>query len=105
GLQARRARSSNRPPIIVPIDHEVTMRSLAKVASLAALVLVTPVTAKSGTVEGVGIGAGVGAIVLGPVGAVVGGVVGYKVGGPNIVSRRYRSCWRDDRGYRHCGRR
>jgi len=81
------------------------MRSLATAAALAALLSVSPITAKAGTIEGVGIGAGVGAVVLGPVGAVVGGVVGYKVGGPNLVHRRYRSCWRDDRGYRHCGRR
>ena len=26
----------------------------------------------------------------------------YKVGGPNIVTRPYRRCWRDDWGYRHC---
>jgi hypothetical protein len=31
--------------------------------------------------------------------------VGYKVGGPNLVNRRYRSCWRDTYGYRHCRRR
>jgi hypothetical protein len=32
--------------------------------------------------------------------------VGYNVGGPDIVTRdRYRECWRDDRGRRHCVRR
>jgi outer membrane lipoprotein SlyB len=56
-------------------------------------------------VEGVGIGAGVGAIVAGPVGAVVGGVVGYKVGGPNIISKPRYVCWRNDDGKRICRRR
>jgi hypothetical protein len=66
------------------------MHSAWKVGAVAtALILALLVDhreAAAGKVEGVGIGAGVGAIVAGPVGAVVGGVVGYKVGGPNIVS-------------------
>jgi hypothetical protein len=70
------------------------MRTVWKIAPLAAVLSAVPLLANAGKVEGVGIGAGVGAIVAGPVGAVVGGVVGYKVGGPNIVGRRYRSCWR-----------
>jgi outer membrane lipoprotein SlyB len=61
------------------------------------------VVAEAGKTEGVAIGAGAGAIVAGPVGAVVGGVVGYNVGGPNIVTKP-RTCWRDDRGRRHCRR-
>ena len=81
------------------------MRTAWKVANIMAPLFVAPLAAEAGKVEGVGIGAGVGAVVAGPVGAVVGGVVGYKVGGPNIVHRRYRSCWHDDRGYRHCSRR
>jgi len=81
------------------------MRTVWKIAPLAAALWVAPLEANAGKVEGVGIGAGVGAVVAGPVGAVVGGVVGYKVGGPNIVNRRYRSCWHDERGYRHCRRR
>ena len=60
--------------------------------------------AQAGKVEGVGIGAGAGAIVAGPVGAVVGGVIGYKVGGPNLLPRRY-TCWRDENGRRRCRRR
>jgi len=67
---------------------------------------IAPFVAEAGKVEGVGIGAGVGAVIAGPAGAVVGGVVGYNVGGPNIITgKRYRSCWRDDRGRRHCARR
>ena len=81
------------------------MRTVWKIAPLAAALWAAPLEANAGKVEGVGIGAGVGAIVAGPVGAVAGGVVGYKVGGPNIISRRYRSCWRDEGGYRHCRRR
>lgn len=50
---------------------------------------------------GVAIGAGTGAIVAGPPGAVVGGVIGGVVGGPR-VTRRYKQCWYDRGGYRHC---
>jgi len=46
---------------------------------------------------GVAIGAGTGAVVAGPPGAVIGGVVG----GPRL-SRRYKECWYDRGGYRHC---
>jgi hypothetical protein len=81
------------------------MGSAWKIAALTATLLFLPLRVEAGKVEGVGIGAGVGAVVAGPVGAVVGGVVGYKVGGPNIVNRRYRSCWRNNRGHRHCVRR
>ena len=81
------------------------MRTASIIALIMAALLFAPLTAEADKVEGVGIGAGVGAVVAGPVGAVVGGVVGYKVGGPNIVNRRYRSCWRDTYGYRHCRRR
>jgi outer membrane lipoprotein SlyB len=77
----------------------------AAAAALILALLVDHREAAAGKVEGVGIGAGVGAIVAGPVGAVVGGVVGYKVGGPNIVSGKRYTCWRDDRGKRRCGRR
>ena len=81
------------------------MRPLWIVPTMVATLCAAPLVAQAGKVEGVGIGAGVGAIVAGPVGAVVGGVVGYKVGGPNFIGRRYRSCWRDNWGYRHCSRR
>jgi hypothetical protein len=86
------------------------MHTALKVAAAAAALVLAPLignrAAEAGKAEGVGIGAGVGAVVLGPVGAVVGGVVGYKVGGPNIFTggRRY-TCWRDDNGRRHCRRR
>jgi outer membrane lipoprotein SlyB len=81
------------------------MRTALKVATIAAALGLAPLTAQAGKVEGVGIGAGVGAIVAGPVGAVVGGVVGYKVGGPNIVSKPRYVCWRNDDGKRICRRR
>jgi hypothetical protein len=80
------------------------MRTTWTFATIITALVATPLAAQAGKVEGVGIGAGVGAVVAGPVGAVVGGVVGYNVGGPNIVNRRYRSCWRDNYGYRHCRR-
>jgi outer membrane lipoprotein SlyB len=80
------------------------MRITLKIAAVAAALALGPLAAQAGKVEGVGIGAGVGAVVAGPVGAVVGGVVGYKVGGPNILPRKY-TCWRDDNGHRHCRRR
>ncbi|HET9534262.1 MAG TPA: hypothetical protein VFP43_02815 [Mesorhizobium sp.] len=80
------------------------MRTIWTFATIITALVATPLAAQAGKVEGVGIGAGVGAVVAGPVGAVVGGVVGYNVGGPNIVNRRYRSCWRDNHGYRHCRR-
>jgi hypothetical protein len=91
--------------LTISIAKGLAMRTVWKIAPLAAVLSAVPLLANAGKVEGVGIGAGVGAIVAGPVGAVVGGVVGYKVGGPNIVGRRYRSCWRDEWGYRHCRRR
>ena len=65
---------------------------------------VMPIAAQAGTLEGVAIGAGAGAVVAGPVGAVVGGVAGAVVGGPNIVTHR-RHCWTDRYGYRQCARR
>jgi outer membrane lipoprotein SlyB len=81
------------------------MRTPWKIATIAAALGLLPLAAEAGKVEGVGIGAGVGAIVAGPVGAVVGGVVGYKVGGPNIVSKPRYVCWRNDDGKRICRRR
>ena len=79
------------------------MHTAGKLGILALALFAAPLVAEAGRLEGVGIGAGAGAIVAGPVGAVVGGVVGYNVGGPNIVTRG-RYCWRDDRGRRHCRR-
>jgi osmotically inducible lipoprotein OsmB len=84
------------------IMHNV-LKASACAALLAAALLAAPNTAEAGKVEGVGIGAGAGALIAGPVGAVVGGVIGYKVGGPNIISGN-RRCWRNDRGRRVCRR-
>jgi uncharacterized protein YcfJ len=79
------------------------MRTAFKVGIIVLSMSVMPLSAEAGTLEGAGIGAGVGAVVLGPVGAVAGGVIGAKVGGPNIIRRgHYRRCWHDNRGYRHC---
>ena len=87
------------------------MRNVMKTGLFAAMLLAAPALAQAGTLEGVGIGAGVGAVVAGPPGAIVGGVAGAVVGGPNIVTRdRYyytraqarKVCWRDDLGRRHC---
>src|SRR5262245_56182439 len=91
--------------LIILNKHGGAMRTASIIGLIMAALVFAPLTAEAGKVEGVGIGAGVGAVVAGPVGAVVGGVVGYKVGGPNIVNRRYRSCWRDTYGHRHCRRR
>jgi hypothetical protein len=87
------------------------MRVVLKAAMLVSLLTAAPIVAQAGTLEGIGIGAGVGAVLAGPPGAVVGAVIGDHVGGPNILrrDRHYyrgdRSCWRDDRGYRHCSMR
>lgn len=79
------------------------MHSAFKTGIIVLSLSVVPLSAAAGTLEGAGIGAGVGAVVLGPVGAVAGGAIGAVVGGPNIVTRRhYRSCRRDYWGHRHC---
>src|SRR5262249_20243559 len=60
-----------------------------------------PLTAEAGGLEGAGIGAGIGAVVLGPFGAAGGAGIGYTGGGPNGVSRGdYRRGWHDYRGHR-----
>ncbi len=80
------------------------MRSMFKVGMLAlTLAMAVPAAAQAGTLEGVAIGAGSGAIIAGPPGAVVGGVVGFVVGGPDIVRHsRHRHCWINDNGNRRC---
>jgi hypothetical protein len=82
------------------------MSSIFKTASLALTLLTVPALAQAGTLEGVAIGAGSGALIAGPPGAVVGGVIGGVVGGPNLVrprhGRGHRACWRDRHGARHC---
>jgi osmotically inducible lipoprotein OsmB len=79
------------------------MRSMLKAGMLVlTLAAAMPVAAQAGTLEGVAIGAGTGAIVAGPPGAVVGGVIGGVVGGPNIVRHRHRHCWINNSGYRRC---
>jgi uncharacterized protein YcfJ len=75
------------------------MRSIVKTGLFALALSVMPIAAQAGTLEGVAIGAGTGAVIAGPPGAVVGGVVG----GPDVVNHsHHRRCWINDRGYRHC---
>lgn len=80
------------------------MRSMLKTGLLVLTLAALPLVAQAGTLEGVAIGAGSGAVIAGPPGAVVGGVIGGVVGGPDIVSHRYRHrhCWTNRHGYRHC---
>jgi uncharacterized membrane protein len=82
------------------------MRKIYIVATLVALAGSGAANAQERTFTGAAIGAGTGAVVAGPPGAVVGGVVGAVVGGPRVSGTRAsarRSCWRDRRGFRHCG--
>lgn len=74
------------------------MRSVIKTGMFVLMLAAMPIAAQAGTLEGVAIGAGTGAVIAGPPGAVVGGVVG----GPNVVGHRHRHCWINDNGYRHC---
>jgi osmotically inducible lipoprotein OsmB len=80
------------------------MRSMLKAGILVLTLAAMPIAAQAGTIEGVAIGAGSGALVAGPPGAVVGGVIGAVVGGPNIVTHRH-NCWINRSGYRQCSRR
>lgn len=74
---------------------------IAGIASLAIISLPVPANAGERTITGAAIGAGAGALVLGPVGAVVGGGIGAFVGGPRI-HHAHRHCWYDRDGDRHC---
>jgi len=81
------------------------MHPAFKVGMIVVALSAAPLVAEAGKVEGAGIGAGAGAVIAGPPGAVVGGVIGYYVGGPNIITGKRYTCWRDDRGRRRCARR
>ena len=82
------------------------MNSFLKAGLLTLALVAAPIAAQAGTLEGVAIGAGAGAVIAGPPGAVVGGVVGAVTGGPNIINRRGTlHCWTGRDGYRHCSRR
>jgi len=78
------------------------MRSMLKTGLLVLTLAAVPFVAQAGTLEGVAIGAGTGAVVAGPPGAVVGGVIGGVVGGPNLGWHRHRHCWINHNGYRRC---
>ena len=84
------------------VTKEIAIRSILKTGMFVLMLAAAPIAVQAGTLEGVAIGAGSGAIIAGPPGAVVGGVIGGVVGGPNIV-HRHRHCWINDNGYRHCG--
>ena len=56
------------------------MRTFLKAGLLTFALMAAPIAAQAGTLEGVAIGAGAGAVVAGPPGAVVGGVVGAIAG-------------------------
>ena len=78
------------------------MRSILNAGMVVLTLAALPVAAQAGTLEGVAIGAGSGAIIAGPPGAVVVGVGG----GPDIVRHsRHRHCWINDNGNRRCSRR
>jgi hypothetical protein len=74
---------------------------MLKIGLLVLTFAAIPIIAQAGTLEGVAIGAGTGAVIAGPPGAVVGGVIGGVVGGPNLV-HRHRHCWISASGYRRC---
>jgi hypothetical protein len=84
------------------------IRLLFATALLAASAAGTSADAQSSsTLAGAAIGAGTGAIVLGPPGAVVGGVIGAVVGAPpkprTVYVRRVQPrCYFDAEGYRRC---
>ena len=52
------------------------MRSILKTGIFALMLVAMPIAAQAGTLEGVAIGAGTGAVIAGPPGAGVGGVIG-----------------------------
>lgn len=79
------------------------MRAMLKTGMFVFMLIAMPIMAQAGTLEGVAIGAGSGAVIAGPPGAVVGGVIGGVVGGPDLVGRsRHRHCWINDSGIRRC---
>ncbi len=79
------------------------MRFALKAGIFVLMLATMPIMAQAGTLEGVAIGAGSGAVIAGPPGAVVGGVIGGVVGGPDVVGRHHhRHCWVNEGGYRHC---
>jgi hypothetical protein len=85
------------------ITKEIIMHSKLKTGIFVLFLTAMPILAQAGTLEGVAIGAGSGAVIAGPPGAIVGGVIGGVVGGPNLVRHpRQRHCWINDRGYRRC---
>ena len=68
------------------------MRSVITTGLFVLMLAAAPLAAQAGTLEGVAIGAGTGAVIAGPPGAIVGGVIGGVVGGPNVVEHRHRHC-------------
>jgi osmotically inducible lipoprotein OsmB len=85
------------------ISEDAFMRRILMIGILAAALVTasTALAASDRTLTGAAIGAGAGAIIAGPVGAVAGGADGAWVGGPRL-GRRYKECWYDRNGHRHC---
>jgi len=76
---------------------------IAGIASLTMISFSVAANAGERTVTGAAIGAGAGALVLGPVGAVAGGAIGAWVGGPRLTrTSGHKRCWRDNAGVKHC---
>jgi hypothetical protein len=84
------------------LTKEIVMKSILTAGILALTLAAMPIAAQAGTIEGVAIGVGSGALVAGPPGALIGGVIGAVVGGPDIVQPRQRHCWTNRSGYRQC---
>ena len=61
------------------------MRSVIKTGMFVLMLAAMPIAAQAGTLEGVAIGAGTGAVIAGASPAVVGAVIGGVVGGLNVV--------------------
>jgi osmotically inducible lipoprotein OsmB len=58
------------------LTKEIAMRSVIKTGLFVLMLAAAPLAAQAGTLEGVAIGAGTGAVIAGPPGAIVGGVIG-----------------------------
>lgn len=84
---------------MVAARTEGRLRKSLVIGLLLGMAFAAPAQAASErTMTGAAIGAGAGAIVLGPLGAVAGGAVGAIVGGPRIT--RAKRCWTDFNGRR-----
>lgn len=84
------------------------MRKVLTIGALCAALAVyntAAYAAKERTLTGAAIGAGAGAIILGPIGAVAGGALGAWIGGPKLTRGGDTKCSYDRNGNRHCRQR